>query len=178
MTAWILLNILVVFSISNCIYSKNFRTLSCAAGEISRKPILKKFIKNFQTNKNQFWVLLIGFSYLSQNSSFKSKNLVLYLKMFALQNGNIFIQIWKFDWARSGVVLVQWLLYIITVKRTENDGGRGGARNFLPGGLSPPNSNLNPDTKKFLTCFRKFSGWAQHPWGWAEPTPAHPWRRH
>jgi len=41
-------------------------------------------------------VLLIGSSYLSQNSSFKSKNLVLYLKMFALQNGNLFIQIWEF----------------------------------------------------------------------------------
>jgi hypothetical protein len=93
------LNILVVFSISNCICGKNFRTLSCAGGEISRKRFLKKFIKNFQTNKNQFWVLLIGFSYLSQNLSFKFKNLVLYLKMLALQNGNIFIQIWKFDWA-------------------------------------------------------------------------------
>ncbi len=110
MTAWILLNILVVFSISNCICGKNFRNLSCAGGEISRKQILKKFIKNFQTNKNHFWVLLIGFPYLSQNSSFKSKKLILYLEMFALQNGSIFIQIWKFDWARSGVVLVQWLL--------------------------------------------------------------------
>ncbi len=99
MTAWILLNILVVFSILNCICGKNFRTLSHTVDEISRKQFLKKFIKNFQTNKNQFWVLLIGFSYLSQNSSFKSKNLVLYLKMLALQNGNIFIQIWKFDWA-------------------------------------------------------------------------------
>jgi hypothetical protein len=41
---------------------------------------------------------------------------------------------------------------------------RGGARNFLPGGLNPPNSNFNTDTKNFFTCFRKFSGWA-------EPTP-------
>jgi hypothetical protein len=57
-------------------------------------------------------------------------------------------------------------------------GARGGARNFLLGGLSPPNSNFNPDTKIFFTCFRKISGWAQHPFGWAEPTPAHPWRRH
>jgi hypothetical protein len=55
----------------------------------------KEFIKIFQTNKNQCCVLLMGFSYLSQNSSFKSKNLVLYLKLFALQNGNIFVQIWK-----------------------------------------------------------------------------------
>ncbi len=55
----------------------------------------KRLTKIFQTNKNQFWVLLIRYSYLSQNSFFKFKNLVVYLKMFALQNGNIFIQIWK-----------------------------------------------------------------------------------
>jgi hypothetical protein len=53
----------------------------------------KEFIEIFQTNKNQFWLLLMGFSYLSQNSSYKSKNLVLYLKSFALQNGNVFVQI-------------------------------------------------------------------------------------
>ncbi len=95
MTALIILEILVVFSISNCICGEISRTLSRTGDEILRKQFWKKFIKIFRTKKNQFLVLLMGFSYLSQNSSFKSKNLVLYLKVFALQNGNIFIQIWK-----------------------------------------------------------------------------------
>jgi hypothetical protein len=53
--------------------------------------LLKKFIKIFRTNKNHFWVLSTRFSYLSQNSSLKSKNLFLYLKLIALQNGNILV---------------------------------------------------------------------------------------
>ncbi len=95
MTEWIWLHILVVFSISNCICGKNFRTYHILLTRYRENNSNKEFIKIFQTNKNQFWVLLIGFSYLSRNSSFKSKNLVLYLKLFALQNENVFIQIWK-----------------------------------------------------------------------------------
>jgi hypothetical protein len=76
------------------------------------------------------------------------------------------------EWGCHGKTHTRISLMVIMLIR------RGGARNFLRGGLSPPNSNFNPDTKKFFTCFRKFSGWAQHPFGWAEPTPAHPWRRH
>jgi hypothetical protein len=61
----------------------------------------KEFIKIFQTNKNQFWVLLMRFSYLSQ------KNRSLYkMVMFSSKSE-------KFDWARSGVALVQWLLRAI-----------------------------------------------------------------
>jgi hypothetical protein len=36
---------------------------------------------------------------------------------------------------------------------------RGGIRNFLPGGLSPPYPTFSTDTKPCFICFRKFSGW-------------------
>ena len=61
-------------------------------------------------DKKLFWVLLEEISYLSQNSFFSSKNLVIYLKQIALQNEITFIQIWDYDWAASGVALVQWLV--------------------------------------------------------------------
>ena len=48
---------------------------------------------------------------------------------------------------------------------------RGGVRNSLPGGLSPPNPSVNPDTKPCFTYFRKFSEWAQRPCRWAETAP-------
>ncbi len=35
---------------------------------------------------------------------------------------------------------------------------RGGARNFLPGGLSPPYYTFSADTKPYSICFKKFQG--------------------
>jgi hypothetical protein len=48
---------------------------------------------------------------------------------------------------------------------------RGGARNS-PGWVhvSPPYPTFDADTKPYFTHFRKFSGWTQLPFGWAEPT--------
>ncbi len=51
-------------------------------------------VKNWQKmaydDKKPILVLSEGLSYLSQNSTFKSKNLAIYLKQFALQNETTF----------------------------------------------------------------------------------------
>jgi len=84
LTTWTLLDILVVFRLSQCICGKNFRALSRPGDEIAQNYILWKLLK---LNKKLFFMRLIELSYLSQTSSFSSKNLVLYLRKYTLQNG-------------------------------------------------------------------------------------------
>ncbi len=49
----------------------------------------EKNLKLIKIIENLFWVLSVELLYLSQNSSIRSKNLTIYLKKCALQNGNI-----------------------------------------------------------------------------------------
>ncbi len=74
---------------------------------------------------------------------------------------------WKFQLKRT------FLFWDNTfVKKLLSRTSSGCARNFLPGGLSPPKPTFCADTKPCFTCFRKFPWWAQLFFGWAEPTPS------
>ena len=64
-------------------------------------------LKKSKIDKKAFEGFSVGILYLSQNSSFRAKNLDLYLKKYALQDGELPSRSAIIDWAALVVVLVQ-----------------------------------------------------------------------